>query len=138
MAEGVKLLEEALAHHADVESVYWSAGAPAGLLDAALERGARVFELGAGVLDRVADTVTPQPVMTVVRRAEHRLDALAASDLLVVMAGVRDPGNAGTVLRAAWAAGAAGVVVCEGSVDPFNPKTVRASAGAVFGLPVVV
>ena len=138
MAEGVKLLEEAIAHDADIESVYWSAGAPVELLEAALARGVRVFELATGVMDRVADTVTPQPVMTVVRRAEHRLDAFAGSDMVVAMAGVRDPGNAGTVLRAAWAAGAAAVVVCEGSVDPFNPKTVRASAGAVFGLPVVV
>jgi TrmH family RNA methyltransferase len=55
---------------------------------------------------------------------------------VVVLAGVSDPGNAGTVIRSAAAAGAAGVLVTPGSVDPTNPKVVRASAGALFALPV--
>jgi TrmH family RNA methyltransferase len=55
---------------------------------------------------------------------------------VVVLAGVSDPGNAGTVIRSAVAAGAAGVLLTPGSVDPTNPKVVRASAGAIFALPV--
>jgi TrmH family RNA methyltransferase len=65
------------------------------------------------------------------------LATLAHATLVVVCADVRDPGNAGTVLRSAEAAGADGVICCDGSVDVYNPKTVRASAGALFRVPVV-
>ena len=56
---------------------------------------------------------------------------------MLVLVEVSDPGNAGTILRSAEAAGAAAVVFCAGSVDPFNPKTVRASAGSMFHVPIV-
>ena len=99
--------------------------------------GAPVHVLARGVLERVADTVTPQPVLAVVEQLDVPLDHLRDAGLLVVLADVRDPGNAGTVLRSAEAAGADGVVCCDGSVDPYNPKTVRASAGTLFHVPVV-
>jgi len=110
----------------------------AGVLGDALDRGARVFDLAPGVLARVADTVTPQPVLAVVGVPRAGLDELHAATFVVVCAEVRDPGNAGAVIRVADAAGADAVVCCEGTVDPFNPKTVRASAGSVLHLPVVV
>jgi TrmH family RNA methyltransferase len=137
VAEGAKLVEEALAQDAPVESVYWAPGAPPGLVARAHEAGVRVFELAPGTLERVADTVTPQPLMAVVGMVDVPLDRLAQASLVVVCDQVRDPGNAGTVLRGARAAGADGVVCCDGSVDVYNPKTVRASAGAVFGVPIV-
>lgn len=89
-------------------------------------------------MERVADTVTPQPVAAVVSYVDVELDALRGASLVVVCFDVRDPGNAGTVLRSAEASGAEGVVCCEGSVDVYNPKTVRASAGSLFHVPVVV
>lgn len=120
------------------------AGASTGArLRSALERcfraGARVFELEAGVIEKVAGTVTPQPVMAVVQMPDLTLAGLGEKrpKLLVVCVNVRDPGNAGTVVRSAWAAGADAVVCCEGTVDPWNPKSVRSSAGAVLNLPVV-
>jgi TrmH family RNA methyltransferase len=108
------------------------------VLDRAVERGARVFDLAPGVLERVADTVTPQPVLAVVGMPQATLGDLAGKTFVVVCVDVRDPGNAGAVIRVAHAAGAEGVVCCEGTVDPFNPKTVRASAGSVLHIPVVV
>lgn len=142
VVEGTKVLAEALAAGAPVESVYVdpSAGpAEAEVVATALAAGCRVFDLERGVLDRVAGTVTPQALIAVVGTVDVALgDVLADPDaLLVICVDVRDPGNAGTVLRSAEAAGAAGVVLCEGSVDVYNPKTVRASAGAVFHVPVV-
>ena len=89
-------------------------------------------------MERVADTVTPQPVAAVVSYVDVDLDTLRGASLVVVCFDVRDPGNAGTVLRSAEASGAEGVVCCEGSVDVYNPKTVRASAGSLFHVPVVV
>jgi len=65
------------------------------------------------------------------------LDAVLAATLVVVCVDIRDPGNLGTVLRSAEGAGAGGVVCCDGSVDLYNPKVVRASAGSLFHVPVV-
>jgi len=143
VVEGVKLLVSALDADAPVEAVFVDDKArshpdvPA-VLDAALEQGARVFDLAPGVLERVADTVTPQPVLAVVGMPVATLDDLAGKPFVVVCVDVRDPGNAGAVIRVAHAAGADGVVCCGGTVDPFNPKTVRASAGSVLHIPIVV
>jgi TrmH family RNA methyltransferase len=106
--------------------------------------GARTFSLAPGVLERVADTVTPQPVIAVLPMLADAADAADApwspdpGALVVVLVDVRDPGNAGTVLRAADAAGATAVVFAAESVDPYNPKTVRASAGSIFHVPFTV
>ena len=92
-----------------------------------------------GVLARACDTVTPQPVAAIVGTVDVGLAELGQRrpDLVVVCVDVRDPGNLGTIIRSAGAAGAGAVVCCAGSVDLFNPKTVRASAGMLFHLPVV-
>ncbi|HEX4160974.1 MAG TPA: RNA methyltransferase [Acidimicrobiales bacterium] len=158
MAEGAELIRTALDVGVRVESVYVS---PAGGDDAATQEvcrrataaGARVFPLAPGVLERVADTVTPQPVLAVLpmlsgtdsapEPASHANDTVAPwspdpGALVVVLVDVRDPGNAGTVLRAADAAGATAVVFAAESVDPYNPKTVRASAGSLFHVPFTV
>ena len=96
-----------------------------------------------GVLERVADTVTPQPVLAVLPMLEEPpagTEPWSARDgaLVVVLVDVRDPGNAGTVLRAADASGSALVVFAGDSVDPYNPKTVRSSAGSLFHVPLAV
>lgn len=100
-----------------------------------------VFELADGVLERAATTERPQPNIAIVRIAEHDLQLLTgdrSSDLLVVVGDrVTDPGNLGTILRSSEAAGVDAVVLTPGSVDPYAPKVVRASAGALFHVPVV-
>jgi TrmH family RNA methyltransferase len=141
--EGVKLLHSALQAGAPVEAVFVDDRARSNaevltLLDAALEQGARIFDLAPGVLERVADTVTPQPVLAVVGMPDATLDELVGATFVVVCVDVRDPGNAGAVIRVAHAAGADAVVCTDGTVDPFNPKTVRASAGSVLHIPIVV
>jgi TrmH family RNA methyltransferase len=145
LVEGAKVLGEALRAGVPVESVYLDPAAgptERELAERCGALGARVFGLDGGVLARVSDTVTPQPILAVVAAAGrelHRLslDRQPGPPLVVVCAGVRDPGNAGTVVRCAEAVGAEAVISCDGSVDLFNPKTVRASAGTVFHLPVV-
>ena len=86
---------------------------------------------------RVAGTVDPQPVLAVVHMPACAMDDIRdrGPQLVVVCVDVRDPGNAGTIVRSAWAAGADAVVCCEGTVDLWNPKAVRSSAGAVLHVP---
>ena len=140
VVEGANAITAALDAGAALEALYVAPGASAAesaVAERALGAGVRVFDLAPGVVERVAGTVTPQALLAVAARADRGLDALAGASLVVVCVDVRDPGNAGTVLRSAEAAGADAVVCCEGTVDAYNPKTVRASAGAVFHVPVV-
>ncbi len=138
VVEGAKLVGEALRAGAAMEGVYV---APEGRSDPVVEEaaraGVRTFLLAPDVIQRVTDTVSPQPVLAVAAQADVPLAALEGAEPLVVCVDVRDPGNLGTVLRTAEAAGAAGVICCDGTVDVYNPKCVRASAGAVFHVRLV-
>ena len=99
--------------------------------------GTPVTGVSDDVLARLADSKTPQGVVAVARTPVHTLADALAGRLAVVLLAVADPGNAGTVIRTADAAGAAGVVLTDGSVDPFGPKALRAAAGSTYHLPVV-
>jgi TrmH family RNA methyltransferase len=110
----------------------------AGLVNLARQRGARVSMVAEPVLAALAATTTPQGLLAVLPSVLRGLDDLPPAPRLVcVLAEIRDPGNAGTVLRAADAFGADAVVTTRGSVDPLSPKAVRAAAGSLFHLPVV-
>jgi TrmH family RNA methyltransferase len=137
VVEGPKLVEEAIRGGAAISDVFVAPGADERIPDEAVARGARRHDLAAGVLERVADTVTPQPIAAIVASTAVDLDALQTAEFVVVCADVRDPGNLGTILRVAEGSGAGGVICCEGSVDAFSPKTVRASAGSLFHVPLV-
>jgi RNA methyltransferase, TrmH family len=110
------------------------------LVDQAAGTGAGVHAVSGEVMADLAQTVTPQGLLAVCRFVDVPLQQLTASGpgLAVLLANVRDPGNAGTVLRTADAAGAGGVIFSDASVDPYNSKCVRASAGSLFHLPIVV
>ncbi len=99
--------------------------------------GIPVTEVSDGVMARLTSAVTPQGLVAVARFVHASLENLPAAGVIPVLCSVRDPGNAGAVLRSADAAGAAAVVFTESSVDVYNAKTVRASAGSLFHLPVV-
>lgn len=109
------------------------------LVELAAARGAAVCLVSGEVMADLAQTVTPQGLLAVCRFIDVPLQRLVAvrPRLVVLLANVRDPGNAGTVLRTADAAGADGVVFSDASVDPYNSKCVRASAGSLFHLPLV-
>ena len=96
-----------------------------------------VYELGVGVLERVASTESPQPLLAIATMPARSLNDVAGATFLAVAAAISDPGNLGTILRSAEAAGAQAVVTLVGTVDPYSPKVVRSSAGALFHLPVI-
>ena len=130
--EGPKLLAEAIAAGAPLEAVYVS-----GDIQVDVPDSIPVRVLQRGVLERVADTVTPQPVLAVCGAVDVPLTDVLSATFVVVCVDLQDPGNAGTILRSAEAAGAGAVVLAGASVDPMNPKAVRASAGSLFHVPVV-
>ena len=141
LAEGPQAVREALTLENCVREVFAVPGAAA--------QHPEIHEASAGLpwhlvdeaaLASLAETVHPQGLVAVCRAVDRPLDDLldARPRLLAVCADVRDPGNAGTVIRCADAAGADGVVLTGSSVDPFNGKTVRATAGSLFHLPLAV
>lgn len=141
LAEGPQAVGEALAAGDVVTQLFVTAAAQprhTGLIELAAGQGADVHLVSGEVMTELAQTITPQGVLAVCRFVDVPLaDVPAGSRLVVVLANVRDPGNAGTVLRTADAAGAGGVIFAGSSVDPYNSKCVRASAGSLFHLPVV-
>jgi TrmH family RNA methyltransferase len=152
LAEGPQAVGEALAAGGVVTQLFVTAAAQAryaSLIGLAAGQGADVHAVSGEVMTELAQTITPQGVLAVCQFIDVPLGQLTDESaggpggqppgpaLMVVLANVRDPGNAGTVLRTADAAGAGGVIFAGSSVDPYNSKCVRASAGSLFHLPVV-
>ena len=152
LAEGPQAVREALINAGDsgtgVRELFVTAearGRHPELMERAVALGVPVHLASGAVLGELSDTVTPQGVVAVCDVLDVSLAAALQTSrdadvpaLFVMLAAVRDPGNAGTVLRTADAAGASAVVFSDTSVDPYNGKCVRASAGSVFHLPIVV
>lgn len=120
----------------EVEAAGWVIEAEFVAPDAPPVSSGPAFELAVGVLERVASTERPQPNLAIVAMPAMET-SLAHVAFVVVADQLNDPGNLGTILRSAEAAGVDAVVLTPGSVDPFNPKVVRSSAGALFHVPVV-
>ena len=143
LVEGPQSVREVVVHHPErVLDVYVTPQARtrhADILSAATAADLYVHEGSDEVLARMCDTSAPQGLAAVCRVVTSTLDEVLASGprLLVLLTNVRDPGNAGTVLRGADAAGAAAVLVSDSSVDVHSPKVVRSTAGSLFHLPVV-
>jgi TrmH family RNA methyltransferase len=129
VVEGPGLLAQAVAAGWQVEAQFVAPGGQPVPCDAP------VFHLAPNVIERVATTEAPQPVIAVVHQRPSQLPA--GADFVVVAHRLADPGNAGTIIRSAEASGASAVVFTEGSVDPYNPKVVRATAGSLFRIPVL-
>ena len=138
LAEGPQAVREALEVRGCVRDVFALPGLHEDLRAAAA--GVPWHLVDEGAMDSLTETVHPQGVVAVCGQVDVDLDVLLEPGprLLAVCADIRDPGNAGTVIRCADAAGAGGVVLAGDSVDPYNGKAVRASVGSLFHLPVSV
>jgi RNA methyltransferase, TrmH family len=143
--EGLRMLEEAIRSGLRFRAVFFR--------ESAQERAERLLpQIGAHVetlllpdklFDAAVPSETPQGVAALVRLKEFSLDDVLEKERLqvgpvVALAGLQDPGNLGTIMRSAEAFGSAGIILGEGTVSPLNAKAVRASAGSIFRLPVVV
>lgn len=150
VVEGPKLISEALLAGAvdgapyRVDAVFvdaadgWTTDNNVAAINDAMELGVEIFELEAGLIDRIGASKSPQPIVAVVEGEAASFSALPENCQLVLAAvDINDPGNMGTLIRSAVAAGADAIVSLGQSVDVFSPKTVRSSAGALFHVPVI-
>lgn len=140
--EGAKILEEAIRSGLRIKTVFFSASAAAKAAKLLPQLGSHVetLLLPDALFSSTVPSDSPQGIAALVRMKTFSLEEIIAkssSGPLVVLAGIQDPGNLGTILRSAEAFNAGGVLLGEGTVSPFNSKVVRGSAGSAFRLPTV-
>ena len=140
LAEGLRTAEEAVAYKA-VESLFYVAtddDRTMRLLEDAAMQNIKLVCVNENVMKKIADTETPQGIIAVCKMRQPKLENLLASGkMLLVLDRVGDPGNIGTMLRTADAAGIGGLVLLKGCADIYAPKTVRSSMGSLFHIPVL-
>ncbi|MBM7854780.1 TrmH family RNA methyltransferase [Desulfohalotomaculum tongense] len=143
--EGIRFVEELLDSGWPVEALFYSpklhANARGGALIARAEREKiAAWQVADKLLAELADTENPQGVLALVNMPRYRLEDVVPQTqpaLVVLVDGVQDPGNLGTIIRTADAAAATGVILLKGTVDLYNPKTLRSTMGSLFHLPVL-
>ena len=140
LAEGLRTAEEAVAYKA-VETLFYVAtddDRTMRLLEDAAMQNIKLVCVNENVMKKIADTETPQGIIAVCKMRQPKLETLlAGGKMLLVLDRVGDPGNIGTMLRTADAAGIGGLVLLKGCADIYAPKTVRSSMGSLFHIPVL-
>lgn len=144
LIEGLHLIEAALTAGARMDSVFFTESLADGeegrkMLEALSRQGDSFFEVSDRVMGRLSDTESPQGIVAALSYQPLMLEELSAPalPLVVIMDGIQDPGNVGTIIRTSDASGADAVILLPGTCDPFMPKPLRASSGSVFNIPVI-
>lgn len=142
LIEGIHLVEEAVKAQAPIQTILYQIdkGRPEQLAKAVFDSPVEWIGVSQAVLEKCSDTKTPQGIIAIVDKAITEAETIfaRAPDALVVVAdGVQDPGNLGTIIRSADAVGAHAVILGKGTVDLYNPKTIRSTMGSLFLLPIM-
>jgi TrmH family RNA methyltransferase len=137
--EGLHLVEEAVRSGLHLPTIFVKAGNQGLLQHLDLSSRTEILELPPDVFSSAVSTESPQPIAALAEAPEFSLETILSNrnPIILVSAGLQDPGNLGTIIRSAEAFGAAGLIALPGTVSIWNPKTLRASAGSAFRLPVV-
>jgi len=145
LLEGIRLLEEAVMFSWPLQIVLYSPKIlenPRGskLLENLQQQGNPLLCVAEGILEKIGDTQTTQGVLAVAREKAINWNLIwerSSNPLLVIIDGVQDPGNLGTIIRTADATGVQGILLTKGTVDLYNPKTIRSTMGSLFHLPII-
>lgn len=138
VCEGGKMLGEALSSGIEIHDVLVADDAEVSMEDLhrAQQQGAKLYSCPASLIQKVSNVKTPQGIVFSCERPVSGLETLRGTSRLMVLEGLQDPGNLGTIIRTADAFALDGIILCEGCVDPTSPKVVRATMGAAFRLPI--
>jgi TrmH family RNA methyltransferase len=139
--EGLHLVSEAAQSGVEIETVFVAHGSENLITKLGISDSVEVLAMPQEVLDSAVSTESPQPIAALAQARSWTwpdlIPAPPSPSLIVLLAGIQDPGNLGTILRSAEAFGATGAVCLPGTVSPWNPKAMRASAGSIFRLPLI-
>jgi len=140
LVEGIRNVEEAL-EHAVTKTIFYVPSEDArlmALLQKAEDKDIVISETSAGYMEQISDTATPPGVIAVCQMPRYKLeDVFLSNKMVLVLDRVQDPGNLGTIIRTADAAGIGGIIALTGTVDAYNPKVVRSAMGSLFHVPLV-
>jgi len=143
IAEGVRLVEEAVESDAPIQAILINGDLQSGrfdrIINGATSRKLRMYEVNESVIEHITDTKTPQGVVAIVEQSKGDVETFVANKenpLYLVLDSIQDPGNLGTMIRSADAIGATGIFLGKTCVDLYNPKVVRATMGSLFHLPI--
>lgn len=136
IAEGIRFIEEALKENSVEYILYSSKLHGVNGAERIMNNPDILFEVEDSVLKEICDTENPQGAAAVVKKSSEGFDVDAA-DFIVICDGIQDPGNLGTIIRTSDAVGCSAVLISKGTVDVYNPKTLRSTMGSVFHVPIV-
>lgn len=138
--EGARFVEEAFEAGAQIEAIFVSEEfrhMDDNLPNMLEKSSCNKYTVSEKIFREISDTETPQGILAIIKMQKRELSvAQTGGGLFIILDSVRDPGNMGTIIRTADAAGFSGVIVCKGSVDVYNPKVLRSTMGSVFHIPV--
>ncbi|MFH2035137.1 MAG: RNA methyltransferase [Candidatus Zixiibacteriota bacterium] len=141
VSEGVRLLEESLRHKMYPETVYYSESIiserGAALISKFKKVKTAIIAVSGKEIEMISDAKTSPGILGIFKRPNYGLSDISGHGAVLLMDNISDPGNAGTLIRSALAFGFGAVLYRDNTVDCFNPKVVRSSAGAIFGIPLI-
>jgi TrmH family RNA methyltransferase len=142
--EGLNLIEMALASGNKINTVFFTDSFRAKkdgqkILREIAKKTDAIFEVTEQIMNKLADTETPQGIIATASYPQKNLEGVKfkSAPLIAVIDGIQEPGNLGTIIRTADAAGADAVIILKGTCDVFMPKTLRATAGSIFNIPII-
>lgn len=136
LAEGVRFVEEAIQNNSAEYILYSDRIYSTKGFERILETSENIFKVEDSVLIDICETESPQGVVAICNKKSHRLETILGK-ILVVIDGVQDPGNLGTIIRTCDAAGVSGIIILKGTVDVYNSKVLRSTMGSVFHIPII-
>lgn len=143
--EGLRFVEEALNSRTKIKDVIISekfneTTSSDLIIDRILKENYNINMVSDKIFKEISDTENPQGIMAILEYNHKNLDNIISEEnnFIVILDCVQDPGNMGTIIRTADAAGVTGIVISKGSVDPYNPKVLRSTMGSIFNVPVAV
>jgi len=139
LVEGVRAVQEATTSGWEVTSIFFDDSIPAAKIATMVKNSVvPCYHVSHVIIERIADTKNPQGIVAIIKARKDKLADLAEQKgLILVLDEVRDPGNVGTIIRAADAAGAAGVILLNACADLYSPKVVRSAMGSIFHVPII-
>ncbi len=138
LVEGLRSVQEVLTSGWEIVEVFFADAIGSEIIATLRTNNVPCYHVNQAIIERLTDTQNPQGIVAVVKMQNSTItDLVGLSGLLLVLDEVRDPGNVGTIIRTADAAGACGVVLLQDCADIYSPKVVRATMGSIFHLPIV-
>lgn len=138
VVEGLRLVEEAVASECKIQSIFYSSNLSdrgIGLIEECKQKNIQVEEIAVHLMEKITETKTPQGILGIIQLPDLRIPEIL--DFALICDAIRDPGNLGTMIRTAAAAGVQAVLLAPGTTDAFAPKVIRSGMGAHFHIPIL-